>query len=211
MGRSEASGILNRKAYGEVRMGTHRIQIWILHLHLPSSSKWTSGGLTKRHRQGHEAKVGEESSSLDILEERREISSIREAHYKQKLERYYNKRVLPSTFKLGTYLLRLNNASKAEFQRKIGPTWEGPYVVRKVYRDGAYKLETLSGSPDDRTWNGWNLRKFYMLMRFLALGWLLEEIYVTWAHLEKKRTKLRTYTKSLEDFFIQCVKTASQA
>nr|GEV74238.1 hypothetical protein [Tanacetum cinerariifolium]GEX69859.1 hypothetical protein [Tanacetum cinerariifolium] len=34
---------------------------------------------------------------------------------------------------------------------------------------------------------------------FLALGWLLEEIHVTWAHLENKRTRLRTYTKSLED------------
>ncbi|GKA70412.1 putative ribonuclease H-like domain-containing protein [Tanacetum coccineum] len=30
---------------------------------------------------------------------------------------------------------------------------------------------------------------------FLALGWHLEEIHVTWAHLEKKRTRLRTCTK----------------
>ncbi|GKD50283.1 reverse transcriptase domain-containing protein [Tanacetum coccineum] len=52
---------------------------------------------------------------LDILEERREIDSIREAHHKQKLERYYNKRVQPSTFKLGTYVLRLNSTSKAKF------------------------------------------------------------------------------------------------
>ncbi|GKA37107.1 hypothetical protein Tco_0723672 [Tanacetum coccineum] len=35
--------------------------------------------------------------------------------------------------------------------------------------------------------------------RFLALGWLLEEIHVTLAHLEKKRTRLRTYIKSLEE------------
>nr|GEV02204.1 ribonuclease H-like domain-containing protein [Tanacetum cinerariifolium] len=34
---------------------------------------------------------------------------------------------------------------------------------------------------------------------FLALGWNFEEIHVTWAHLEKKRTRLRTYAKSLED------------
>ncbi|GKB49893.1 hypothetical protein Tco_0900646 [Tanacetum coccineum] len=34
---------------------------------------------------------------------------------------------------------------------------------------------------------------------FLALGWHLEEIHVTWAHLEKKRTRLQTYTKSLEE------------
>ncbi|GKB12129.1 reverse transcriptase domain-containing protein [Tanacetum coccineum] len=105
----------------------------------------------KRHRE-----------DLDTLEERRKIASISEAHYKQKLERYYNRRVRPSTFKRGTYVLRPNNASKAEFQGKIGPIWEGPYVVTKSYGDGAYKLETLSGSLVYRTWNGSNLREFYM-------------------------------------------------
>ncbi|GJV41725.1 hypothetical protein Tco_1420165, partial [Tanacetum coccineum] len=46
---------------------------------------------------------------------------------------------------------------------------------------------------------------------FLALGWLLEEIHVIWAHLEKKQKRLRTYTKSLEDFSKQWLETASQA
>ncbi|GJR77850.1 retrovirus-related pol polyprotein from transposon TNT 1-94 [Tanacetum coccineum] len=50
-----------------------------------------------------------------------------------------------------------------------------------------------------------------LLMRFLALGWLLEEIHVTWTHLEKKQTRLRTYTKSLKDLCKQWLKTASQA
>ncbi|GJS05313.1 putative reverse transcriptase domain, reverse transcriptase zinc-binding domain protein [Tanacetum coccineum] len=49
------------------------------------------------------------------------------------------------------------------------------------------------------------------LVWFLALGWLLEEIHVTWAHLEKKRTRLRTYTKSHDDFCKQWLETASQA
>nr|GEX33078.1 retrovirus-related Pol polyprotein from transposon TNT 1-94 [Tanacetum cinerariifolium] len=40
---------------------------------------------------------------LDTLEEQRKISSIREAHYKQKLERYYNKCVWPSKFKPGLW------------------------------------------------------------------------------------------------------------
>ncbi|GKB53139.1 reverse transcriptase domain-containing protein [Tanacetum coccineum] len=43
------------------------------------------------------------------------------------------------------------NASKAEYQGKMRPTWEGPYRVRKAYGDGAYKLETLSGEAIDRT------------------------------------------------------------
>ncbi|GJV95487.1 hypothetical protein Tco_1547064 [Tanacetum coccineum] len=61
------------------------------------------------------------------------------------------------------------------------------------------------------------LRKLHWMIRggrfnqFLALGWHLEEIHVTWAHLEKKRTRLQTYTKSLEGLCIQSVETASQA
>nr|GEZ16417.1 hypothetical protein [Tanacetum cinerariifolium] len=43
---------------------------------------------------------------------------------------------------------------------------------------------------------------------FLALGWHLEEIHVTWAYLEKKRTRLRLYTKSLKKLCIQSVETA---
>nr|GEW03823.1 hypothetical protein [Tanacetum cinerariifolium] len=35
--------------------------------------------------------------------------------------------------------------------------------------------------------------------RFLALGWNLEETHVTWAHLEKKRKRLRTCTKTHQE------------
>ncbi|GKF56607.1 hypothetical protein Tco_0166947, partial [Tanacetum coccineum] len=44
---------------------------------------------------------------------------------------------------------------------------------------------------------------------FLALGCHLEEIHVTWAHLEKKRTRLRLYTKYLKEPRIQSVETAT--
>nr|GEU88374.1 hypothetical protein [Tanacetum cinerariifolium] len=46
---------------------------------------------------------------------------------------------------------------------------------------------------------------------FLAIRWHLKEIYVTWAHLEKKRTRLWTCTKSLEELCKQCMETTSQA
>nr|GEV12407.1 hypothetical protein [Tanacetum cinerariifolium] len=42
-----------------------------------------------------------------------------------------------------------------------------------------------------------------------ALGWILEEIHVTWAYLEKKQTRLRLYTKSLEEIIIQTVEKTS--
>ncbi|GKC99728.1 hypothetical protein Tco_1170003 [Tanacetum coccineum] len=48
-------------------------------------------------------------------------------------------------------------------------------------------------------------------VEFLALVRHLEEIHVTWAHLEKKRTRLLLYTIYLEELCIQSVETASQA
>ncbi|GJV83946.1 hypothetical protein Tco_1523844 [Tanacetum coccineum] len=44
---------------------------------------------------------------------------------------------------------------------------------------------------------------------FLALGLHLEDLHVTWAYLEKKRTRLRLYTKNHEELCIKCVETAS--
>ncbi|GJU57433.1 hypothetical protein Tco_1235199 [Tanacetum coccineum] len=44
---------------------------------------------------------------------------------------------------------------------------------------------------------------------YLAFGRHLEEIHVTWAHLEKKRTRLQTNTKTLDDLCSQSLETAS--
>ncbi|GJS96034.1 hypothetical protein Tco_0803002 [Tanacetum coccineum] len=38
-----------------------------------------------------------------------------------------------------------------------------------------------------------------MLQQIQPLGWHLEEIHVTWAHLEKKQTRLQLYTKSFKE------------
>ncbi|GKA18048.1 hypothetical protein Tco_0697885 [Tanacetum coccineum] len=43
----------------------------------------------------------------------------------------------------------------------------------------------------------------HRLMRNLAFGRHLEEIHVTWVHLEKKRTRLRTYTNISQDYVLR--------
>ncbi|XP_071740530.1 uncharacterized protein [Rutidosis leptorrhynchoides] len=99
--------------------------------------------------------------NLDLAEERRESALIREASYKKSIERYYNKRVKRSTFKVGDYVLRLNSTIKVEYEEKLGANWEGPYVISQAFGNGSYKLETTSGKAIPRTWNGVNLRRFY--------------------------------------------------
>ncbi|GKC52238.1 hypothetical protein Tco_1074983, partial [Tanacetum coccineum] len=55
-------------------------------------------------------------------------------------------------------------------------------------------------------------RKAYLLedKQIPTLEWNLEEIHVTWAHLEKKQTRLQLYTKVNEEKGTQWLETALQ-
>nr|GEX84680.1 reverse transcriptase domain-containing protein [Tanacetum cinerariifolium] len=94
--------------------------------------------------------------------ERREAAAIREARYKMKMEQYYNKKVRLTTFKVGEYVYLRNEASQVENLGKLGPKWEGPYLVTEAYQNGSYKLETMAGREVPRTWHAMNLRKCYL-------------------------------------------------
>ncbi|GJR75642.1 hypothetical protein Tco_0088007 [Tanacetum coccineum] len=62
--------------------------------------------------------------NLDLLDERREIAAIREAKYKQQVEKYYNKKVRHVQFKVGEFVLLRNEVSRAANTCKLGPTWK---------------------------------------------------------------------------------------
>nr|GEZ39537.1 hypothetical protein [Tanacetum cinerariifolium] len=71
---------------------------------------------------------------------------------------------------------------------------------------------SVASDPDDEPLGSPDTVNYYRgLMRFLALRWHLEGMHVTWGYLEKKRTRLRTYTKSLKKYCLQNVDTALQA
>ncbi|GJY80481.1 reverse transcriptase domain-containing protein [Tanacetum coccineum] len=63
----------------------------------------------------------EQRLNLDLLQERREATAIREARYKSKMEQYYNKKVRPAGFRPGEFVYRRNEASRVEDQGKLGP------------------------------------------------------------------------------------------
>ncbi|KAD3640449.1 hypothetical protein E3N88_29672 [Mikania micrantha] len=87
---------------------------------------------------------------------------VREAQYKQHLEKYYNTQVKPETFKPGDLVLRKNKASQEEDTGKMRPKWEGPYQITQTYHRGSYKLSDMEGKPIPRHWNVANLRRFYV-------------------------------------------------
>nr|GEU63902.1 hypothetical protein [Tanacetum cinerariifolium] len=59
--------------------------------------------------------------NLDILDERREITAIRDARYKQHVEKYYNKKVRHVQFKVGEFILMKNEVSRVDNIGKLGP------------------------------------------------------------------------------------------
>ncbi|XP_071695152.1 uncharacterized protein [Rutidosis leptorrhynchoides] len=99
--------------------------------------------------------------NLNLLEERRIMAAIRQADAKQKMAKYYKKRVRYVQFKEGDLVLRDNEASRQEKQGKLGPHWEGPYKVVKAHPNGSYTLSAPSGEEIPRTWNAMSLKKFY--------------------------------------------------
>ncbi|GJY28800.1 zinc finger, CCHC-type containing protein [Tanacetum coccineum] len=77
------------------------------------------------------------------------------------------------------------------------PIWPKPIASISIHCDSAATL----AKAYSQMYNG----------KSRHLGILhLEEIHVTWAYLEKKRTRLRTYTNIAQEFSLQKLKTASQ-
>ncbi|GAV74365.1 hypothetical protein CFOL_v3_17845 [Cephalotus follicularis] len=99
---------------------------------------------------------------LDLVEELRDKGAIKVVAYQQRVSRYYNKRVNPKPLREGDLVLRnAKIADPTDTRGKLAPNWEGPYKVKRVFRPGTFKLETLGGRKILRAWNAEHLRKYY--------------------------------------------------
>ena len=84
--------------------------------------------------------------NLDLLENKREQVLKRTEDYQRKTARYYDRKVRPNSFKPGDLgLKKLLPVRKDPAHGKLGPNWEGPYIVSRVIRPGNYKLQTEEG------------------------------------------------------------------
>lgn len=63
---------------------------------------------------------------LTLIADIREQDAKRDAHYKKQVAWYHNAKVKPSAIKEGDLLLRKNDVSMVDTNRKLDLTWEGP-------------------------------------------------------------------------------------
>ena len=100
--------------------------------------------------------------NLNLLEEKREQVLKRMENYHRKTARYYDQRVKPRSYKPGDLVLKkLLPARKDPAHGKLGPNWEGPYIISRIIQPGNYELQTEEEKTLPHSWNAELLKWFY--------------------------------------------------
>ena len=100
--------------------------------------------------------------NLDLIEEKRDQSLKRVEDYHRKTARYYDKRVKPRSYKPGDLVLKkLMPARKDPSHGKLGPNWEGPYIISRIIQPGNYELQMEEEKILPHSWNAEHLKRFY--------------------------------------------------
>jgi hypothetical protein len=96
---------------------------------------------------------------IDLVDERRWQSAIKNARYQQALKHYHQRFVRSRELQVDDLVLR--RILNREGINKLSPSWEGPFRVTRVCRPGCVRLATEDGEPVPCPWNIEHLRKFY--------------------------------------------------
>jgi len=100
----------------------------------------------------------ERKMNLDLLYEVREEARIKAEALIRWVEYKYSSKLRPRQFQVTDLVMR--KAHPYQLENKLSPKWTGPFRVKEVLGNGAYKLKILEGGAIPRTWNATNL-KFY--------------------------------------------------
>ncbi|KAK8954142.1 hypothetical protein KSP39_PZI002328 [Platanthera zijinensis] len=104
----------------------------------------------------------EQRLSLDLVEELRELASIRQEEAKRRMSRYFDKHIRVKQFQKGDLVLKkVDVAGRGASVGKLNPNWEGPFIVKEALKSGGYHLQDVDGVPLDRARSGDDLKRFY--------------------------------------------------
>ena len=100
--------------------------------------------------------------NLDLLDEKCEQLLKLTEDYQRKTARYYDQKIKPRSYKPGDLVLKkLLPSRKNPAHGKLGPNWEGPYIISRVVRPGNYELQMEKGKILPHAWNAEHLKRFY--------------------------------------------------
>jgi hypothetical protein len=95
----------------------------------------------------------------DLLEEERMKAIQNLEKYQKETKSWYNKKVKPRQLTPGDFVLKrkINEDTVRKFQQK----WEGPYLIIRTNKSGAFHLADMSRKQIDHTFNIQDLGRYY--------------------------------------------------
>lgn len=83
---------------------------------------------------------------MDLLEEIRMTTTIRNKAYQHKTACYHSTRVKNKVFKLGDLMLRkLEATNNIESKGKLVLKWDGPFKITRIVKANTYHLQDTKG------------------------------------------------------------------
>ncbi|MCO5604734.1 hypothetical protein L7F22_058904 [Adiantum nelumboides] len=98
---------------------------------------------------------------LERLELDREMAVEHYATQAKRRRQKFNEGLKDKELKRGMLVLRYNNRFDTRKDKKFMSRWEGPYVIRKKYTNGSYRLQDISGKVHKTRVNGWRLKPYF--------------------------------------------------
>ena len=77
------------------------------------------------------------------------------------MARAFDKKVKSRDIREGDLVLKEKPPTRTNPLGKWEPTWIGPFVVQKIFFEGAMKLTDLDGNPFMNPVNGSKLRRYF--------------------------------------------------
>ncbi|KAM2932233.1 hypothetical protein FF1_040328 [Malus domestica] len=100
--------------------------------------------------------------NLDLVEEQRNQTHLRNVAYKQRISNYYDSTVKPRSFKVGDWVLKKRLlCNRVTSEGTLSPNWDGPFEVVGISRSGSYKLRSSDGKTIGHPWNADHLKYYY--------------------------------------------------
>jgi hypothetical protein len=93
---------------------------------------------------------------LDILEEQRLTTVMRQPRHDQQLCRYHDRNVKETSFNVCDLILR--HIQKTDGMHKLSAPWEGPFIVTEVISPSTYRLQWGDKQGVPKPWNMEHLR-----------------------------------------------------
>ena len=79
---------------------------------------------------------------------------------KKRVKAHFDQSVSPHAFVEGDLILLYDQAHDKTGVGKFQPMWHGPYIVKHVFQNGAYKLIDYEGHPLEQPRNVLYLKKY---------------------------------------------------